>query len=212
MLIKFLALPLSLVLFMSVSSFADTVEVRTDEPESQYLGMKIDLQGRDFLKKMAVDKNSFLLIDQQFTDVRVKKDTKNSLNKFYALIGYNLYVNNSKQSPTRFLYVQCPVTRETYVDRSSPFRDEMIDGEILSVQRVNIDVSKKEFLDLGSYSFLSSPKDKVPLLSKNFPMVGKVSQHPDIEYMCLQIQVAYAGYEWSETFRRITLESFGIFE
>lgn len=218
MFIKFLVIFLTSLLFVSMSCFAEVVKitaadkVRTNEPDDTYLGMKIDLQGQDFVERITVNRGKFLLVDQSLTDVRIKKDKTNGLNKFYALVAYNLYVNNSKQSPTRFLYVQCPVTRTTYLDRSPHYREDIIDGVDLPVKRVNMDNFKTEVLDSGSYSFLSSPEDKVPLLSNNFPMAGKVSQHFDIEIMCLKIQLTHAEYQWAETFRQITLEKFGISE
>ena len=209
---KSITLLLSLVLLISTSCFADTVQVSTNEPESQYIDTKIDLLGRDFVERITIDRDNFLLVNQDLTDVRVKKDKKNGINKFYALVAYNLYVNNSKQSDIRFLYVQCPVTRSTYIDRSLPGRKQMINGEMRLVYDVNHDILKKDFLDLGSYSFLSSTEDKVSMLSNNFPMAGKVSQNYDIEVMCHHIISAHNAYLWSEVFRRITLKKFGISE
>lgn len=112
--------------------------------------------------------------------------------------------------------MKCPVTRETYIDRSV-FKDEMIDGVMYSAMRVDQEVLSKKFLSLGSYSFLSSPDDVVPLLSSNFPMVGKFGKLTPIELipieaMCLKIEVAHAEYQWNESFRKITLKKFGILE
>lgn len=212
MFVKFFALPFSLFLLMVTSCFAETAEISTTEPLSRHLGMKIDLLGRDFIEKITIDKDKFLLVNKELTDVRIKKDTTNDLNKFSALVAYNLYVKNAKPSATRFLYVQCPVTRETYIDRSLPPSEVMIDGVMRLGFSVDHDVLKEEFLSLGSYLFLSSPDDKVPLVSNNFPMVGKVSQNLDIEVMCLQVLGAYDDYQWSEIFRKITLEKFDISE
>lgn len=218
MFIKFFALPFPLLLFLSMSCLAETPKVRSSEPESQYLGMNIDVVGRDFVDSFSVAPGKFLLIDKALSDVRIKKDEANGLNKFYALVAYNLRVNNAKPSATRFLYLQCPVTRITYLDRSPPPKKEMIDGEMRLVYSINHEVLSKEFLDSGSYSFLSSPTDKVPQLSKEFPMSGKLSQITPplellpLEAMCAKIQLTYAEYLWSETFRKITLKKFGILE
>lgn len=217
MFIKFFVLPFSLLLLAVTPCFAETVEVRTSEPSSQYLGLNIALEGRNFVDSFPVAPDKSIFIYDKLTDVRIKKDTVDGLNKFYALIAYSLHSSNAKPSATRFLYMQCPVTRETYIDRSPPPKKQMLDGEMRLVYSIKHDVLKEEFLSLGYYSFLSSSDDVVPQLSKNFPMAGKFGQRTPIdllhlELMCSQIQGAYAEYKWSESFRDITLKKFGISE
>lgn len=217
MITKSFSLLLSLFLFLSTSCFAETVEVRTSEPLSQYLGVKIALEGRKFVDSFPVASGKSIFVYDKLTDVRIKKDKVDGLNKFSALIGYSLHSNAAKPSDVRFLYVQCPVTRETYIDRSPPPKEEMLDGEMRLVYQIKHEILNEEFLSLGSYSFLSSPDDVVPQLSNNFPMVGKFGQLTPIELipieaMCAQIQLVYAEYRWSETFRKVTLKKFGISE
>ena len=216
MFIKSFTLSFPLLLWIATPCFAETVEVRTNEPSSQYLGMKIDLVGRAFVDSFSVAPGKSLFISKSLTDVRIKKDNVDGLNKFHALVAYSLHSGNAKPSEPRFLYVKCPVTRETYIDRSV-FKDEMIDGVMYSAMRVDQEVLSKKFLSLGSYSFLSSPDDVVPLLSSNFPMVGKFGKLTPIELipieaMCLKIEVAHAEYQWNESFRKITLKKFCILE
>lgn len=205
---------LSLVLFslLLTSSFADTVQVRTNEPESKYLGMKIDLKGRDFVDRFPVAPEKFVVINKNLTDVRIKQDKVNHLNKFYALVPYAIHIKGATPSDLKFLYVQCPITRETYVDRSPPPREEMVNGKLQTVLHTDYEVLSKKILDSGSYSFLSSPDYQVSQLSEYFPMVGTVDQLIFIEAMCLNIEVAHAEYKWAETFRRVMLGKFGISE
>lgn len=205
---------LSFVLFSLLlkPSFAETVQVRTNEPDSKYLGMKIDLEGRDFVDRFPVAPGKFIVVDKKLTDVRIKQDKVTRLNKFYALVPYSIHMKGSKPSDLKFLYVQCPVTRETYVDRSPPPKEEMVNGKLRTVIHTDYEVLSKEFLDSGSYSFLSSPDYKVSQLSKDFPMEGTVDQFIFIEAMCLKIAIAHAEYQWDETFRRVMLGKFGISE
>lgn len=209
---RFLIIFLTSFVFVSTLCFAEDIQVDINEPEDKDIGMKIDMLGRDFTEKIIIDKSNFLLINKELTDIRIKKDNKNGLNKFSALVAYNLYAKNSKPSDNRFLYVQCPITRKTYVDQSPPPKEKMIGGEMRLVYEIDHEVLSEEFLDSGSYSFLSSSDDKVPQLSNTFPMVGKVNQLIDIEAMCLDIQLAYDNYLWAEIFRDITLKKFGILE
>ena len=213
---KFLIISLTSLMFVSTLCFAEDTQVRTTEPESKYLGMKIDLVGHNFVDSFSVAPNKSLSIYKNLTDVRVKKDKVDGLNKFYALVAYSLDTDKATLLGPRFLSVQCPVTRETYLDRSV-FRDEMIDGVMVSAMRIDQEVLSKTFLSLGSYSFLSSPDNLEPKLSNNFPMRGKFGQLTPlelipIELMCVQIQGVYAEYGWSETFRSVTLKKFGISE
>ena len=218
MFIKFLALPLSLFLLLLNPCFAQGVQVSTNEPKSKHLGMTIDLAGRDFVGDFPIVPGKSIFVDKDFTDVRIKKDTATGFNKFYALVAYNLHVTNAKPSAMRFLYLQCPVTRTTYIDRSPPFTKQMINGEMRLASSVIHEELSKEFLDAGSYAFLSSAENKVPPFSKTFPMSGKMNQTNApleliaLEAMCLKFQLAYAEYSWSETFRKITLKDFGISE
>lgn len=201
-----------LLLLLLRPSFAEMVQVRSNEPESKYLGVKVDLKGRDFVDKFPVAPGKFILINKDLTDVRIKKDKVSGLHKFYALVPYRVQAKGADPSDLKFLYVQCPVTRETYIDRSPPPKEEMVDGEMRTVLRTDYEVLTTELLDSGSYSFLSSPEYPISKLSKDFPMVGKVDQFILIEAMCLTIEVAHAQYKWDETFRRVMLEKFGILE
>lgn len=215
MLPKSLSLSFLLVLFTSAPSFAEVVEVSTDEPLSEDVGMVIDLQGRDFVESIPIAPGRFISVDKGLTDVRVIKDKLTGFNKFYALVPYKLHVENARPSFTRFLYVQCPVIRKTYIDRSPPPKEKLIDGEMVTVfyaDKINHKVLNKEFLDLGSYSFLSSPERPVPRLSNDFSMVGKVHQFLPIEAMCLDIRLAYSEYRWSKSYRAVILKNFGISE
>lgn len=215
---KLLALSLSLFLFLLTPCFAQGVQVSTNEPRSEHLGMTIDLSGRDFVDDVLVAPGKSIFVNKRFTDVRIKKDRVTGFNKFYALVAYNLHVTNAKPSAMRFLYLQCPVTRTTYIDRSPPFTKQMINGEMRLASFVIHEELSKEFLDPGSYEFLSSTEDIVPPFSKTFPMSGKMNQtYPPLELialeaMCAKIQLAYAQYSWSETFRKVTLKKFGISE
>jgi hypothetical protein len=217
MFMKFSVLPFSLLLLAVTPCFAETVQVRTSEPSSQYLGVKIDLEGRNFVDSFPVAPDKSIFIYDKLTDIRIKKDKVDGLNKFYGLIGYSLHSSNAKPSDTRYLYLQCPVTRETYIDRSPPPKKEMLNGKMSLVYPIKHDVVNKEFLSLGHYSFLSSSDEVVPQLSKNFPMAGKFGLRTPIDLfhldlMCAQIEGAYAEYRWSETFRDVTLKKFGISE
>lgn len=193
-------------------SFAEVVQVRTNEPESKYLGFKVDLKGRDFVDKFPVAPGKFVLIDKGLADVRIKKDKESGLHKFYALVPYRVRINGANPSDLKFLYVQCPVTRETYIDRSPPPKEEVIDGEVRTVFPIDYEVLATELLDPGSYSFLSSPEYPISQFSQDFPMTGRVDQFIPIEAMCVKIEVAHAQYQWDETFRRIMLAKFGISE
>lgn len=208
---SFASISLLFLLFLR-PSFAETVQVRTNEPESKYLGVKVDLKGRDFVDKFPVAPGKFILINKDLVDVRIKKDKVNGLRKFYAFVPYRVQTKGANLSDLKFLYVQCPVTRETYIDRSPPPKEEMIDGEMRTVLRTDYEILTTELLDSGSYSFLSSPEYPISQLSKDFPMVGKVDQFILIEAMCVKIEVAHAQYKWDETFRRIMLAKFGISE
>lgn len=213
---KFFILSFSLFLWVVTPCSAAIVETRTNEPSSQYIGMKIDLAGRAFVDSFPVASGKSLFISKSLTDVRIKKDKVDGLNKFHALVSYSLHSGNGKPSAPRFLYVKCPVTRETYIDKSV-FEDTMINGVMRSAMRVDEKVLDKKFLSLGSYSFLSSPDDVVPRLSNNFPMVGNFGKLTPIELipieaMCLKIEVAHAEYKWNESLREITLKKFGILE
>lgn len=212
MFMKSFALSLSLFLLLSTSCLAEVVKVRTDEPASKHLGMKIDIAGRNFVDSFPVASDKFLSIDKNLTDVRIRKGKVGGLNKFSALVAYRLHVKNAEPSATRFLYVQCPVTRETYIDRSPPPKEIMINGEMRWSLPIDHKVLNKEFLYLGSYSFLSSPEDRVPRLSKDFPMAGKVNEFILIEAMCLDIRVVYSEYNWAESFRFMSLKNHGISE
>ena len=218
MFIKLFALPFSLFLLLLKPCFAQAIEVSTTEPDSQHLGMVIDLAGRDFVGDFPVAPGKSVFVNKEFTDVRIKKDEVTGFNKFYALVAYNLHVRNAKPSAMRFLYLQCPVTRTTYIDRTQPFTKKVINGEVrLATSVVHEDLSK-EFLDPGSYAFLSSTEYKVLPFSKTFPMSGKMDQTTAplelmaLEAMCLKLQLVYAKYAWSEAFREITLGKFGISE
>lgn len=216
MFIKSFALFSPLFFLTAGSCFAENVEVRTDEPSSQYLGMKIDLAGHNFVDSFSVAPNKSLSIHKNLTDVRVKKDKVDGLTKFYALVAYSLDTDKATLLGPRFLSVQCPVIRETYLD-NSVFRDEMIDGVMVSAMRIDQEILSKTFLSLGTYSFLPSPDNVEPKLSNNFPMSGNFGQLTPIELiplelMCVQIQSVYVDYEWSEAVRNVTLKKFGISE
>lgn len=210
--LNYSALTFLLFFLLVRSSFADSVQVRTNEPDSTYLGMKIDLKGRDFVNSFPVAPGKFILIHKDLTDVRVIQDKASHLNKFYALVPYTVHMKDAKPSDLKFLYVQCPVTRETYIDRSPPPKEEMVNGGLRTVLHTDYEVLSKELLDPGSYLFLSSPEYNISQLSKDFPMVGKVDQFILIEAMCLKIELAYTQYKWDRNFRRVTLEKFGILE
>ena len=218
MFIKFFALPSLLSLLLLTPCFAQGVQVRTNEPKSEHLGMAIDLAGQDFGVNFPVAPDKFISVNKRFSDVRVQKDKATGFNKFSALVAYNLHVTNAKPSAMRFLYLQCPVTRTTYIDRTPPFTEQMINGKLQMATSVIHDELSKEFLDPGSYEFLSSTEDKVPPFSRKFPMSGKMNQTNApvelivLEAMCLKFELTYAQYSWSETFRKITLEKFGISE
>lgn len=215
MFIKFFALPFSLLVFIATSCLAEVVEVKTNEPSSEYVGMRISLQGRDFVERIPLGPNKFISINKDLTDVRILKDKVTGLNKFSALVAYNIHLGKAKPSFTRYLYVQCPVTRETYIDRTPPPTEEFIDGEKVMVfytDKINRKVLREEVLYSGSYSFLSSSEHPVARLSNDFPMVGKVRQFLPVEAMCLKIQVAHAEDQWSKAFRNLTLKKYGISE
>ena len=210
---KFSIVFLTSLMFASTLCFAEDIQISTNEPEDKDLGMKIDMSGRDFVERITVDKNKFLLVDQSFTDVRVIKDAKDNLNKFSALVSYSLYIDGVKNPPTSalftdFIYVKCPITRRTSIDRSEVI-EERAGSTRLSIKS---DALKEELLYPGAYSFLSLPEKRVPALSKNFPMVGKVSQHFDIELMCTQIEIVYLRYTLAEANRGNILKRFGISE
>lgn len=208
MLTRFFLLPLSFAFLISIPCVAETVEVKTSEPLDTHLGMKIDLNGKKFVNRVTVDKDKFLLVDQTRTDVRISKDTKTNLNHFNALVYYNLYEHGLETSDTRFLYLQCPVVRETFASRIKPAEDKPNDGKSKSVYyTVDTETLKKEVVDPGFYKFLSLPDDNVPKLSNNFPMSGTVSEHFDMEIMCLQIRLIYAYYSIAEAHRRAVLKN-----
>lgn len=104
MFIKSFTLSFPLLLWIATPCFAETVEVRTNEPSSQYLGMKIDLVGRAFVDSFSVAPGKSLFISKSLTDVRIKKDNVDGLNKFHALVAYSLHSGNAKPSEPRFLY------------------------------------------------------------------------------------------------------------
>lgn len=208
---RFLFAPFFLSVFFSTVCFADVVEVRTNEPDDAHLGMNIDLTGKEFAKRITVDKDRFLLVDLKWTDIRVVKDAQTKLNHFNALVAYNLYEHGLKKSATRFVYLQCPIVRETFVDRSKPLEYEVLDGKKLPVSYlVDIDTLKEEFISPGFYKFLSLPNDRVSKLSNNFPMEGKVREHFDLELMCVQTELIYAKYGLAEANRHAVLKKFGL--
>lgn len=206
----FLFFTLSLALLVSSVCFADVVEVSTNEPDDAHLGMNIDLYGKEFVPRIAVDKRRFLLVDLEWTDIRVVKDAKTKLNHFNALVAYNLYENGLKKSDTRFIYLQCPIVRKTFVDRSEPFVYEGLDGKQVRGFTVAIDTLKEEFISPGFYKFLSLPDDRVAKLSNNFPMEGKVREHVDLKHMCVKAEIIYAEYRLAEANRHIVLRKFGL--
>lgn len=200
----------SFSLLVSTACFADIVEVSTNEPDDSHLGMNIDLSGKEFIKRIAVDKDRFLLVDPKWTDIRVVKDAHTKLNHFNALVAYNLYEHGLKKSATRFIYLQCPIVRKTFVDRSKPFEYEGLDGKQVQGFTVAIDTLKEEFVSPGFYKFLSLPDDRVAKLSNNFPMAGKVREHVDLEHMCVKAEIIYAGYRLAEANRHVILRKFGL--
>lgn len=212
MFVRLFLFSLPLAFLVSLPCFADIVEVRTDEPADAYLGMKIDLRGRDFTKRITVDKDTFLLIDQNDTDIRIAKDPNTKLNHFNALIPYNLYRQGLKTTSTRFLYLQCPIVRTTYVDSTKPIiTNATVDGNEFSVSfEGDRAILKEEFINVGFYKFLPLPNNSIPKLSINFPMEGKVSQHFDMVRMCEQTRIIYLMYRLDETNRSIVLEKYGL--
>lgn len=206
---RFLLLLSPLTFLVSTFCFAEIVEVHTSEPDDSHLGMKIDLHGREFVKRLTVDKNRYLLVNKGFTDIRISKDPKTKLNHFNALIAYNLYKQGLNTTDTRFLYLQCPIVRKTYVDRTKPITNySKIDSKKFSLSFEGDSITlKEELVDPGFYKFLSLPRDKVPKISTDFPMLGKVSEHYDMELMCANIQLIYAIYKLDESNRNIVLQS-----
>lgn len=205
---KFLLKFLPLSFLLTVSCFAEIVEVSTNEPDDTYLGMKIDMYGRDFLEKITVDNNRFLLINQLSTDVRVGKDPKTNLNHFNALIPYKI----SDKAPTRYLYLQCPIVREFLIDRTRPVITlSKMDSKQSKVSfDGNTEIIKEELVDPGFYKFLVGPNDSPSKLSNNFPMTGKVSEHFDMKRMCAQIEITHAIYMLDESNRSIVLKRYGL--
>lgn len=208
---RLLYFPFSILMLVSTVCFADVAEVSTNEPDDSHLGMKIDLSGKEFVTRVTVNKDTFLLVDPKQTDIRVVKDAQTKLNHFNALVAYNLYEHGLKKSATRFVYLQCPIVRKTFVDRSKPFEYEVLNGKKVPVSyKVDIDNLKEEFVSPGFYKFLSLPNDRVSKLSNDFPMAGKVREHFDLELMCVQAELIYARYGLAEVHRRIVLEKFGL--
>lgn len=139
---KSLALPIFLASLASGSCFAETIQVRTNEPDDKHIGMIIDSHGGDFIKRITVDRDKVLLVDQSQTSIKIVKDVKTNLNHFNAFVAYNLQENGLKKYATRFLYVQCPITRRYSIDRSTPPKDKIVDGLLYSVSRLKIDTLK----------------------------------------------------------------------
>lgn len=207
-------LPLLFSLLVATPCFAEAINTTTttSEPDDKDLGTSIDMLGSDFTKKITVDKNKYLLVDPSFINIKVIKDAQTNLNHFNALIGYNIYSNGIKDSPTQFLYFQCPIIRSTDVSRLTFLRDEIVDGVKQSISSFDTENLKTETLSSGYYRFLSKPENNAPPLSSNFPMTGKINQHFDIELMCLQIHLSYLKSKLAEQHRNKILKSFGIVE
>lgn len=207
---KLLALPFLLAL--SLDCFADVVKVSDNEPLSKHLGMLIDMRNMEFVQKTAVGSGKFLLVEPGLASAKLVRDPTTGLNHFNGLIGYNLFVNGVEESATRYLYFQCPITRDTYIDRSVPYY-EMVEGKKTHVgSSVELDTLKTEHLSQGYYRFLSSPKNKNSAFDAAFPMSGKVNEHPDIDSMCLQINIAYLEFSNAEFNRADILKRFGVSE
>lgn len=213
MLIRPITLYLAFTLFASVPCFAQMIQVSTNEPQNIHLNMQLVMNGEDFIDRITVDQNKVLVVDKKQTDIRIKRDSKTGFNKFNALVAYNLHETNTKVSPTRFLYVQCPIVRTTYVTiPMKVIQKSENDKEVITYMPIDRSVLKTEIIDSGHYRFLSLSQDKLPRLSSDFNISGKVDEHFDIKTMCLYIDLMYLKFQVGEVGRHNTLKSFSIKE
>lgn len=189
-----------IVFFSTASCLAEVIQSKTNEPNNSLVGMRIDLDGKEFSPKVWVNDAKYLLINKADSDVKIKKDNKTNSNHYEALISYNLYSNGKKYVNPGYLYLQCPIKRRIYIDRSKEIKPGVI--------KVEIDTIREEIIDPGYYKFLydSNAKDTFEEIKKSNPTSGKpYDDYFNMEILCLQFELIAAKYEYLDAIRDVIL-------
>jgi hypothetical protein len=176
------------------------------------LGTVIDMSDMVSVKDIILVNGTLQLASPLIASAKILRDAETGMNHYTALIAYDLSTNGVKELEARLLYFQCPISRHTYVDRSVPHY-EVLDGKRALVgSSVKIDTVAREFISPGYYRFLPSPEDEKISLGASFPMAGEMNPPPDIEMMCLQIEIAHLKHLQFEFNRNAILKEFGLSE
>ena len=210
MFIKLLALCFCLALAMP--SFSETVKVTTSEPASMPSDMVIDLSDMASAQEISLAKGKSLLIIPLSASAKVLRDSKTGMNHYNALIGYDLFTDGVKQPEARFLYFQCPISRHTYIDRSTPYYEVLNGKKIATGTSVSYDTLERAYVTSGYYRFLSPSSNANLTLDSDFLMAGEMYSAPDIELMCLEIAIIHLKHSQTEHNRGATLRKFSILE
>lgn len=175
--------------FLVVPSFARVVQVSTDGPDAQDLGMLLQLAPSlgEPIDEIRVGSNKLLSVDLQDSSLKVSKHPATGLYYFDVLINY--FVPSPEDAGFRSSYIrlQCPIVRKSYFDDSRPVSP---DGERVW-RTVDRDILKEEVLLKGTYEFLPLADVDTQTYIGNLPMKGEIRRNSDFKILCLEADLTY---------------------
>jgi len=186
---------------------AEKILTHTNAPDDRLLNQKITLDEKSLRKNIIINSEEYLALNANEIDIEIKKDSQKNINKFHILIGYDLYMHGKNELPSQTLYIQCPVTRKTYIDTSTVTEKRNIKGSEITTFTPSSKVLKKEILDAGFYALSTSPREKKPILNSTFNN-NEMSVEVQVNLICMNASIAYSKLAIKDHNRKITLREF----
>lgn len=202
-----------IILFSSllvVSSFAGVVQVSTNEPDAQDVGMVLQLASapEEPIDKILVGSHKILSVDLRGSSLKVSKDPATGLHYFDVLVDYFVPSPTDARFRSSYIRLQCPIVRKSYLNNSK----SVSHGSEGVWHNVDHTVLNEEVLLHGIYEFLPLANVATQMYIGDLPMKGGITQNTDLELLCSVAELTYLKLQWLKSNREITFKQFGISE
>lgn len=189
-------------LFLVVPSFARVVQVSTDGPDAEDLGMLLQLapSPEEPIDEIRVGSNKMLSVDLQDSSLKVSKHPATGLYYFDMLINYFVPSPEDARFRSSYIRLQCPIIRKFYFDNSKP--PDSVGGW----HTVDHDVLKREVLLKGTYEFMPLADVDTQTYIGDLSMKGEISPYSDFRILCLEAEYTYLKLKLAKGNREIALK------